>query len=94
MPGIAVFVVGSEFRCGSRGNLLIFFFKFFMVFPVLPEFSMAVNKQVKGSEIFNKSETSKDKGKETGKKQGVDESVHKKRTVTENKIENSNDSSN
>ena len=60
-----------------------------MVFPVLPEFSMAVNKQVKGSEIFNKSETSKDKGKETGKKQGVDESVHKKRTVTENKIENS-----
>ena len=70
------------------------FFKFFMVFPVLPEFSMAVNKQVKGSEIFNKSETSKDKGKETGKKQGVDESVHKKRTVTENKIENSNDSSN
>ena len=52
------------------------------------------NKQVKGSEIFNKSETSKDKGKETGKKQGVDESVHKKRTVTENKIENSNDSSN
>ena len=53
-----------------------------MVFPVLPEFSMAVNKQVKGSEIFNKSETSKDKGKETGKKQGVDESVHKKRTVT------------
>lgn len=71
-----------------------FLLQIFHGVSVLPEFSMAVNKQVKGSEIFNKSETSKDKGKETGKKQGVDESVHKKRTVTENKIENSNDSSN
>jgi len=63
-----------------------------MVFTIFPEFPMTVDKQIKSSEILSKPEPTKDERKETGKKQGIDQSVYKKGSVAENKIEDSYDS--
>ena len=78
-----VFVIGTKLLSGIWSNRFIFFFEFFMVFAVFKKFSMTVNKQIKGSEIFSESETSKNKRREAGEKERVNQPIQKKWIMAE-----------
>lgn len=73
-----VFVIGTKLLSGIWSNHFIFFFEFFMVFAVFKKFLMTINKQIKGSEIFSESETSKNKRREAGEKERVNQPIQKK----------------
>ena len=70
-----VFVIGTKLLSGIWSNRFIFFFEFFMVFAVFKKFSMTINKQIKGSEIFSESETSKNKRREAREKKRVNQPI-------------------
>ena len=70
-----VFVIGTKLLSGIWSNHFIFFFEFFMVFAVFKKFSMTINKQIKGSEIFSESETSKNKRREAREKKRVNQPI-------------------